>query len=520
MRQGWLGRKLSRRSFLKSAALSTSALLTACHPTLLTKLTDTPLPQQTSIATKTSSSPTTTLFPKPTGTPIEQLTARPAYSSGMIRPSNDGHGFVVNGSNQPFLPIGCNYFDPQTGWAPHIWELYDHARVARHFEQIAGAGFTAIRVFLDLSALSPVVDFYSEKGFAKVDDMIKLASEAGLRIIFSGPNTWQGTPAHFAGDRFTNPMVIDQVNALWRKIAERYGNSQTIITWDLFNEPSLSWPVFDANIIPGWRSHVKTTLGLEVSDKLPSPDATGQDRSVWCEYVRFQEGLAETWVRNQVEALREAGALQMISVGLIQWSVPVFLPRGASYSCFNPQRIAKYLDYISIHFYPMVRQPDLDKEMNLQRAYLQTVVRGAYVPGKPLVLEEFGWKGGKLVPGEATTWPQAQQARWGEMVIDSTRDVCSGWLNWAYADAASPTADLSAASGLWRENEEMKEWGTAFSVLARTLSSKPPAYAAAKVTWPLDSCDHLYRFGGYPPLEWLAVQLDSQPSDSVAVTFS
>ncbi|MHB1356034.1 MAG: cellulase family glycosylhydrolase [Anaerolineae bacterium] len=506
---------------------ASSVLLAACRPFLSSKPTPTipAVPTNTSTqvayatATPTSSPPAAATV-APTVIPTKTPPTRPTFSSGMIRPSDDGHGFVVNGSNQPFVPIGCNYFDPQTGWAPRIWERYDHARVARQFELIASAGFTVIRVFLDLSTLNPLLDYYSEKGFAKVDDMIKIASEAGLRIIFSGPNTWQGTPAHLAGDRYTDPRVVDRINALWSKIAERYGQSQTIMTWDLLNEPSLGWPSYEANILPGWRAHVKTTLGLEVTDKLPAPDAAGQERNVWCEYVRYQESLAEEWVRSQVEILRKAGALQMISVGLIQWSIPVFLPRGASYSCFNPQRIAPYLDYMSIHFYPMLRQPDLDQEIDLQRAYLQTVVRGAHVPGKPLVLEEFGWKGGKQVPREAVTWPQSQQVRWGEVAMAATRDVCSGWLNWAFADAASPNADLSAASGLWTENEEIKDWGLNFSKEARALSTKPPAFAPAQVSWRLDLCEHLYRFGGYPSLDWLAVQMDAQPSDSVEVIFS
>lgn len=528
MSKAWWDKKLPRRAFLQGVVLGTSSVvLSACRPLLSPTPTATIPAVPTSIPPKVieatalpTSNPTASSTVAPTGIPTKTPPARPEFSSGMIRPSDDGQGFVVNGSNQPFVPIGCNYFDPQTGWAPRIWERYDHTRVARHFGQIAGAGFTVVRVFLDLSTLNPLLDYYSEKGFVKVDDMVKIASEAGLRIIFSGPNTWQGTPAHLAGDRFTDPRIIDRINALWRKIAERYGRSQTIMTWDLLNEPSLGWPSYDANILPGWRAHVKTVLGLEVTDKLPGPDAAEQERSVWCEYVRYQESLAEAWVRNQVETLRKAGAQQMISVGLIQWSIPVYLPRGASYSCFNPQRIAPFLDYMSIHFYPMLRQPDLDQEIDLQRAYLQSVVRGAHVSGKPLVLEEFGWKGGKRVPGEAVTWPQSQQTRWGKVVMAATRDVCSGWLNWAYADAASPNADLSAASGIWTENEETKEWGVAFSEEARALSTSPPAYAPAQVSWPLDRCEHLYRYGGYPPLDWLAAQLEAQPSENVEVTFS
>jgi hypothetical protein len=41
----------------------------------------------------------------------------------------------------------------------------------------------------------------------------------------------------------------------------------------------------------------------------------------------------------------------------------------------------------------------------------------------------------------------------------SARCGAAGWLNWGYADAADPKADISAATGLWTEDERMKHWG-------------------------------------------------------------
>jgi hypothetical protein len=114
----------------------------------------------------------------------------------------------------------------------------------------------------------------------------------------------------------------------------------------------------------------------------------------------------------------------------------------------------------------------------------------------------------------------SEQTRWGQALMTATLDVCSGWLNWAYAGAVSPNADLSATSGLWTENGEIKEWGLAFSTQAHAVAQKPPLYTPAKVYWSLDGYEHLYRVGGYPPLDWLAGQLESQPGDSVEVAFS
>ena len=160
----------------------------------------------------------------------------------FIQVSADGRGFTEGPGGPRFVPFGCNYFDPKTGWAPKIWKLYDHERVARHFGQIAGAGLSAIRVFLDMGILNPAPGEYSAEGFGKADDMVKTAAAAGLRIIFSGPNTWHGTPAHRRGDPYTDPRQIEFTHLLWQKIAERWGNEPAVMTWDLFNEPIVGWP--------------------------------------------------------------------------------------------------------------------------------------------------------------------------------------------------------------------------------------------------------------------------------------
>jgi len=515
--------KLSRRAFMRSAGVAMAGLAAACTPIKPSAVPATTIPRATATPFLAATEAPTNTFAAATSIPLP--TARPPiarqpYLEGMIQTAEDGHGFIETGTLTPFVPVGCNYFDPLTGWAPKIWGKYDHERVARHFGLIADAGFTTIRVFLDMSTLNLFPDYYSEKGWAKVDDLLATAEMAGLRVILSGPNSWEGTPRHLAGDRFTNPQIMEYINELWRKLAERYGNSPVVMAWDLLNEPAITWPTYSADVLPAWRAFANETLQISVDDRLPTYTVENQERSLWCTYLHFQEQLAINWVYSQVQALRSAGARQMISVGLIQWSIPIFLPNGVAYSCFNPGLIAPYLDYTSVHFYPMLSQPDLDQEFDLQRAYLQVVTRGAYVSGKPLVLEEFGWKGGKLVPGESVAWPQEQQARWGNALLDATQDVCSGWLNWAFADAAAPNADLSAASGLWTENEELKRWGSEFSNAARNLRANPPGYAPAQVTWVLEKCDYLYQNNGHPPLSWLKSQLESNPSRSVEVIFN
>lgn len=445
--------------------------------------------------------------------------------TGFLRVSPDGHGFVDEATGAAFVPMGCNYFDPKTGWAPKIWAQYDHDRVARQLAQIVGAGLNAVRVFLDISALNPSAGVYSDEGFAKVDDMIAIAERAGIRIIFSGPNIWQGQPAHRRGDAYADTEQQEHLTSLWARIAQRWGDNPTVMAWDLLNEPRVRWPSrADEGYGPRWqrwKQYAEANIDESLPEEYPSTDPESVGAGVWRTYLRFQEGLAEEWVQLQTAALRESGARQMITVGLIQWSIPIMLPARMGYAGFNPRRIEPYLDYMSIHFYPMLRDRDagLGAELAVQRAYLQAVARGAYIAGKPLVLEEFGWKGGKLVPGEDRVWPQEHQTLWGEALVESTRDVAAGWLNWGYADAADPHADISAATGLWTQDEELKDWGRRFSAYAAAFRADPPAYKPADRHFELDIVEYLIEHKGAPSLAWLEQRVAEAPHSSLGVTF-
>ena len=70
--------------------------------------------------------------------------------SSFVRVADDGARFVDASTGEAFVPLGCNYFDPKTGWAPKIWSQYDHDRVARQLSQIGEAGLNCVRVFLDI----------------------------------------------------------------------------------------------------------------------------------------------------------------------------------------------------------------------------------------------------------------------------------------------------------------------------------------------------------------------------------
>jgi len=446
----------------------------------------------------------------------------------FVAVSPDGRGFVDSATGRSFVPVGCNYFDPQTGWAPKVWSQYDDARVRGQFHQIVDAGLNTIRVFLATHTLSPVAGSFDESGFAKVGEMIAAARDEGLRIIFSGPNIWEGPSQGGGGDFYGDPAVLERRCELWRELMRHFGEQPTIMAWDLHNEPQVHWPQPEHSTHPyfqprlrQWQRYAADRIGRNV-DTFVSIHPSGCDRSLYRAYVGFQEWLTEQWVAAQSRAIREAGARQLITLGLHQTSVPIHLPKAYGYAGFHPRLIARHLDYTSAHFYPFL--PDVhvgmvEPMLTIRRGYLEIICRAELAPGKPLVIEEFGWKGGSRVPSEQKTWPQEHQSVWGDALMQVTQGIASGWLNWGYADSPAPNADISAASGLWTSDGQLKHWGRRFLEHAAQLkgASFTPRAAAERHT--LDLADFLYDHNGQPDNTWLEEHCAKPLPDGIEVVF-
>lgn len=462
-----------------------------------------------------------------------QITSQPGgeregAGGGFIAVGPGGREFVDSATGEKFVPVGCNYFDPQTGWAPKVWSQYNDDRVRGHFRQMADAGLNTIRVFLATRTLSPVAGSYDAAGFAKVAAMIAAARDAGLRIVFSGPNIWEGPSQGDRGDLFGDPAMLERRCDLWRQLMQHFGAERTIMAWDLHNEPQVHWPNPEHSAHPyfkprleRWRRYARERLGRNV-DAFAGIHPNGCDRGLYRTYVGFQEWLSEQWVAAQSRAIRQAGGRQLITLGLHQTSVPIHLPKGYGYAGFHPRLIGRHLDYTSAHFYPFL--PDIhlgmvEPMLTIRRGYLEIVCRGALWPGKPLVMEEFGWKGGSRVPGEQKTWPQEHQSLWGDALMEVTEGIACGWLNWGYADSPAPNADISAASGLWTSDGKLKHWGRRFLQHAARLKRQPLAPRPAAERYTLDLADFLYERNGQPDNTWLEQHCGRRVPGGIEVEF-
>jgi hypothetical protein len=272
----------------------------------------------------------------------------------------------------------------------------------------------------------------------------------------------------------------------WNVVGRRYQGEPAILAWDLVNEPRMPW------FVEGWQPRWNRWLQAKYSDDQGLKAAWGQELGEGeklgavqapenvaskgnprlLDWQLFRESLADEWVRRQVEVLRRADPTHMITIGYIQLSYPIARPGDPNlYSAFNPHRQAKYLDFISIHFYPLMGQPFQSNSIwqkNLD--YLQAML--AYCQtGIPVVLEEYGWYGGGVPEGRPYL-DEIQQARWITAEIEASRRLAQGWLSWPFADTPDAT-DMSTYGGLVKFTMYYKRWALHFQAYAAARSTLP-----------------------------------------------
>lgn len=397
-----------------------------------------------------------------------------------IHVNTDGRSFATS-AGRPFVPFGMTYFRPRTGWAPQVWKQFDAEVTRKDFGRMKELGVNCVRVFLSYGSFLMETNRLSPEGLAKFDQFLEIAEQAGIYVHPTGPDHWEGLPEWAKSDRYADEVVLRAVEEFWKQFAARYRGRSVIFAYDLLNEPEIRWDTppmrekWDRWLEKKYDDAAKLsqvwggTNQFRTFDLVPvPPKADCASCARLLDFQRFREGVADDWTRRQAAAIKAADPTALVTVGLIQWSVPSLLAAGWQYSAFRPERTARFVDFMEIHFYPLAngvyQYAGEDEAKNL--AYLEGVVREVARIRKPLVIAEFGWYGGgKPTFGKFAAATEEQQAQWCRKLVESTAGVACGWLNWGFYD--SPGAgDASEFSGLLTAEGEMKAWGNAFKALA------------------------------------------------------
>ena len=399
------------------------------------------------------------------------------------------HGFV-DAAGKAFVPFGVNYYRPGTGWAPQLWKQFDVEATRRDFARLKSQGANVVRVFASFGSFFTEPGKLDPEGLARFDQLLDLADEAGLYVHPTGPDAWEGMPAwtkelnYFSSD--ANEALLKALEEYWRLFATRYRERNTIWAYDLRNEPHLAW---DTPYLRSRWADWRKAKGLEPAP-VPDPKATPAAATL-ADYQRFRESIAEQWVARQSRAIHSADPEALVTVGLLQWSIPAQRLKIEQYAAFRPSVIAKHLDFMELHYYPLATGaynyggPDAEAA-NL--AVLEAMARECAKPGLPLVIAEFGWYGGGPLNEGGKPATEEQQAQWCRRLIEVTSPLACGWLNWGMYD--HPQAkDVSKLTGLFTVDGNEKAWGRTFRELAFQFQKNPPEYTLpTRPDLPWDAC--------------------------------
>ncbi|CAN5728563.1 hypothetical protein BH09VER1_BH09VER1_39100 [soil metagenome] len=411
-------------------------------------------------------------------------------SMERIRVDRKHRGFVDE-SGRPFVPFGVSYFRPHTGWAPQVWSKFDPEATRRDFALLKKIGANVVRVFLPAAPLWTAPDKLDPDALAKLDQFLDLADEACLYVHPTGPEGWEGFPPWLSeqtkangGRGVGNAVYLQALQGFWTMLATHLRGRRTIWAYDLQNEPTVGWntPILQLRWIEWRRQHNEPPA--------PVPDSKAQppDPNL-LEFQHLRESLAEEWVAGLSKAIHAADSSALVTIGLIQWSVPAQEMPLTQYSGFRPSLIARHLDFLELHYYPLVKgeydysSAELEK-INL--SVLESMARECARPGLPLVLAEFGWYGGGTYRSHTAT--EEQQAEWCRRLMEVTASLVCGWLNWGMYD--SPDArDVSLLTGLFTADGQEKAWGRTFQELSNRYRTTPPIFKfPTQADLPWDAC--------------------------------
>ena len=361
----------------------------------------------------------------------------------------EGKEFFETATGKKYVPVGVNWFARGSGWAPQIWKLFDEKWFERDFSRIKALGMNTIRVFLGINGLMGEEMCVNEKELEKCIKLLDYAKEYGLRVIYSGPNAWEGIPIWMKelvqnGGYFENECFLKSLEHFYHVAGEAFGEHEGFFGYDLFNEPMIRF----------------------------SPDYDGLSIE---KFHEKRQKISYDFTKLCVDAIRKHDKAHLISVGSHQWTVPFCGQHPSHYFCFDPHAIGELVDYVSLHWYPYLDKDIVegDREtFEYNAAFLHGAMQYMDV-GKPVVLEEFGLYGGgpaHLGTRQYAPLSQKTQADWViDVAMKRGSKFCDGWLNWGFDDYEDQ-GDPTRYQGFYDDDMNEKEITKRFSKgLADTL---------------------------------------------------
>lgn len=193
--------------------------------------------------------------------------------------------------------LGANYWPRNHGI--EMWKEWEPKEIKKEFEEARALGLNLMRINLFWEDFQPKVDVISEEAVNKFDELIHICKEVGMQIAptffighMSGEN-WD-IPWREGRDIYSDSFMLKQEAKLVGYFAKKYCEEDSILFWDLSNEPdnyvkpktrqdAWLWNYFLSGEIKRYDQKHPVTLGIHTSSLLednkmyPEDMAEGND---------------------------------------------------------------------------------------------------------------------------------------------------------------------------------------------------------------------------------------------------
>ena len=329
----------------------------------------------------------------------------------FVRVSTNGKSFVCEPSGTVFVPWGFNYDHDEAGrLIEDYWET-EWSKVEEDFREMKQLGANVVRIHLQFGQFMVSEGQPNSNALALFEKLLRLAERTGLHLDVTGLGCYHKKDVPPWYDELNEERRWASQANFWRAVARVGHGSPAIFCYDLMNEP----------VAPHKEGVGKDWLG---------PPFAGKHFVQWISREgkgRERPAIAKAWIRQLTSAIRAEDPDHLITVGLVDWS----LPRPGLDSAFHPEVIAPELDFLSVHIYP---------ESGKVEAAIETLK--AFNVGKPVIIEETFFL--SCTPEEFEGFFQrakAHAAGWVGFYWGKTLEECRGskefvdalmlrWLEW------------------------------------------------------------------------------------------
>jgi aryl-phospho-beta-D-glucosidase BglC (GH1 family) len=411
----------------------------------------------------------------------------------FIKISDDRWNFEFSKTGKTFVPLGTNYYDPNGGWLPRIWEHFDEDTIRRHFDLIARMGLNIVRFHTSYASFMPTDGKVNKKALDKMHIILEICKEYEVFALITGLNDYEGLPQWDINHYYTSNRVIDNLTSFWSEFCAEFKENTTVFGYDIYNEPTI--PLHDPVIEEKYKS------ARDINTVQPQADDISSDEERKFDYLIFLESLGYRWLKEQVYAIRAVDSNHLVTVGVNPWTCPdlVILDRGYCKTVgFNSHLTAELIDFMSIHYYPIpfYMKEGYDDPISTKDGYrlaadiFEGIVR-LYFEDKPIILEEFGWYGGGKpkwddLINDLPHKSQDEQATYVINLIEESIAYCSGWIHWTFGDTPE-SSDISEFGGLVTSDLQIKSLGERLKNLASIMSHKRLKREEANATIEIDA---------------------------------